>query len=197
MGIQTAIHLADAEPVSWDGLERRGRRSDERFPWEQSSQRERLQGRIVASTAGLVLAALVVLANAGPINQLQSEARHLAGVFQTAPARAATPVAAPARRAPAPVITTATAGRVADPLPPRVQFGSYASEAAAVAGLAKIKGRYEDVITGRELHISDALVGEDRLYRVSVHLASEDEAEDLCATIKKNSGDCMVWPGTP
>ena len=42
-----------------------------------------------------------------------------------------------------------------------------------------------------------ALVGEDRLYRVSAHLASEDEADDLCTAIKKNSGDCMVWSGTP
>lgn len=42
-----------------------------------------------------------------------------------------------------------------------------------------------------------ALVDEDRLYRVSAHLASEDEADGLCAAIKKNSGDCVVWPGTP
>ena len=41
-----------------------------------------------------------------------------------------------------------------------------------------------------------ALVGEDRLYRVSAHLASEDEADGLCAAIKKNSGDCVVWHGT-
>ena len=194
MGIQTAVHLADAEPVSWDGIDRRGSRSGERFPWEQGSPDEHGRGRIQALIGGVVLAGLVMIANAEPIAELASGARQLAGVVEVPPARAAESAIVPVRAAVAPA-EAAIAPPERAPLPPRAQLGSYPSEARAREASTLFAQKHAAILEGRELHVSSATVGDAQVHRVAVHLASQTEARLLCEKIRKAHSDCFVMAG--
>lgn len=203
MGIHSTITIPEAGGIVWDGAERRGRRSGERFPWEQASPGEVLRGRLLGLIAGVILTGLVGIANAEPISRLEGEVRQLAGLADGQRAEAAEPDEGRPRRTiaaaatPSPDRSARSALRMPAPAvsAPRVQLGSYLSMGAANRASAMIGESYRSLLGGRELHISQALVQEKRFYRVAVHMVTDAEAYALCDTIKSDRKDCFVWPG--
>ncbi len=198
MGIAAAIHQSGTGPSSCEDLENLGgldRRTRERFPWEHGSTRDMWRGRIGALLTGAVLTSLVVLSNARTITALEGGMLAFnGGGLQTAHASAQRLQPVQPEMTPTPSVTPAPpVSQPQDPDPALVQFGSFSSEAEALAATVNMSSRYGSILKGRKLTISAATVRQVHYHRVVLRLQSEREARDLCSAVQNQKGDCLVW----
>ncbi len=74
-----------------------------------------------------------------------------------------------------------------------VQLSSSPSEADAQASLRALNNRYGSLFGGNQLVIQSADLGQKGVwYRVKLPAASVADAQNMCASIKANGGDCIV-----
>ena len=93
----------------------------------------------------------------------------------------------------APAAPVAAAPPAGTPAPAYVQLSSQPSEAAAVQSANEIVRRFGSLFGGASLEVQQTEVaGVGTRYRVRVPAASAQAANQICASVKSNGGDCFV-----
>jgi hypothetical protein len=121
-----------------------------------------------------------------------------AGPAPTAPAAApgkagaSKPVVAVVPKPAASATKPAAAAKVAVGPPVRLQLGAFSTNVAAQNDWKAVKTRWPKLVDGLTPRYETVNSGGKTLYRVRVAVPSRGEAEQICASLKKQKHDCLI-----